>query len=157
MAWSRFCTETPGYCHHISSTHHSACPHCSEANPNPVKAESVGETPEPEFVDLCNSPPAFQSTHAAPSCFVMLDEQSNEAHTKSITQTKKSNQATPNAGSLIHSAREPAHPPIPLSSQLPQASMLKVELQITLNEIKDYALQTYDNTAWNTICQYNLH
>lgn len=34
MAWTRFCTEKPGYNHLISSANHAACPYCGEANPD---------------------------------------------------------------------------------------------------------------------------
>lgn len=149
MAWSRFCTERPGYCHYTSSAHHAACPYCGEANP--IKQEPVRETPPPEVIDLSDSPPALQSTRFAPSRFAVLDQQGNGARSKSIKQTKQTPQSQPNAGSLVHSSRQPANPSMSLSSPIPRTPPLKLELRIAVNEMIDFQLYTYDNTTWRTI------
>ena len=78
---------------------------------------------------------------------------------KSIAQSRKIKQETPNAGSVIHSARKPTVPVQPTTSTATQAQpgILTVELRIVLNIMEDYFLQTYDNAGWKMICQYDLH
>ena len=161
MAWSRFCTEKPGYSHHISSANHAACPYCGEANPMKQDPTISRETPQPEVIDLSSSPPALQSTRIAPSRFAELDQQSHEAQMKSIAWTRKILRIPPNAGSLVHSARQTSNPS-KLSSPMPQIHgphppQLRLELRITVNEISDLRLNTYDNTSWKVICQFTLH
>ena len=65
----------------------------------------------------------------------------------------------PNTGSVIHSACKLTVPVQPTTSMATQAQpdILTVELQIVLNIMKDYFLQTYDNAGWKMIYQYDLY
>lgn len=159
MAWTRFCTEKPGYNHLISSANHAACPYCGEANPDkPVPGR---QTSTPEIIEIPDSPPALQSTRYAPSYFsqppfALLGRETNQARNESMARTRISAEIQPNAGSIVHSARPQPNAGSIVHSARPQPSTppipLKAEFRFICNDVYEPSKYTCEHTAWRPMC-----
>ena len=111
--WTPFCRRKEQFEHAIHCVNDVSCPYCGMANPNtpthqdiisrpktPPQSSGQRDTP----IEISSSPPAHQSTS---STFPRLDQTSEIARQQSIrqSQTQRSTQLRPHAGSKILSSR----------------------------------------------------
>jgi hypothetical protein len=111
--WTPFCRRKEQFEHAIHCVNDISCPYCGMVNPNTPMCQDIisrPKTPTPSSgqrntpIEISSSPPAHQSTS---STFPQLDQTSETARQQSIrqSQTQRSTQLRPHAGSKILSSR----------------------------------------------------